>query len=322
MGKRIEGRVDVSCEYGFLEDINKIIPNFASYDLLSENDEWKYFMIVKELFEKKSNLYIDFDPWDKIEDDQFVRFLQKSGAVNFIKMPEKDKLDTYTSLISFVKEDPLKTSYPGVPVTVDITNWIKHIKPLSEEIFFKVHPSRLINDFLGWSFIGNLKIPVNAAIIIDRYAFKYDNVIKKNLTEILKHLIPEELEGDFDLCLITDEEESMDFKKLKSLVTKEFKNLHKKCSLNLSIFTLFRNISTHDRKIITNYYIISSGNSFDYYFNDNITVDTSLTLTPLLYRNDLLKELELIRFICNKYQPKIASQNRILGIGKKENSNK
>lgn len=316
MDKRIKGRVDVSCEYGFLDEFVKIIP---SYNLYDENDDLKYFMIVKELFLKNSNLHVDFDPQEKIESNQFIRLLIKSGAVNFINMPRKEKLDTYSSLISFVKEYPLKSPYAGVPLTVDITNWIKHIKPLSEEMFFKVHPSRSINDFLGWSFIGYLKIPVNAAIIIDRYAFKYENSIKRNITEILKHLIPDDLESDFDLCLITDEEESLDFKKLKSLVTKEFKNLHKKCSLNLSIFTLrSHHISTHDRKIITNYYIIKSGNSFDYYNNDNITVDTSLTLTPLLYRNDLFKELELIRFICNNYKPKIASQNRILGIGKKE----
>ena len=188
MDKRIKGRVDVSCEYGFLDEFVKIIP---SYNLYDENDDLKYFMIVKELFLKNSNLHVDFDPQEKIESNQFIRLLIKSGSVNFINMPGKEKLDTYTSLISFVKEDPLKSPYAGVPLTFDIKNWIERVKPVSKETSVKVHPNRSFNEFTGWSFLERLKIPINSAIIIDRYAFKYENSIKKNLTEILKHLIPE-----------------------------------------------------------------------------------------------------------------------------------
>ena len=87
MDKRIKGRVDVSCEYGFLDEFVKIIP---SYNLYDENDDLKYFMIVKELFLKNSNLHVDFDPQEKIESNQFIRLLIKSGSVNFINMPGKE----------------------------------------------------------------------------------------------------------------------------------------------------------------------------------------------------------------------------------------
>jgi hypothetical protein len=74
----------------------------------------------------------------------------------------------------------------------------------------------------------------------------------------------------------------------------------------------------HDREILTNYYRISSGNSFNYYsFQGEIVVNTKLDFNPILstnYENYISKLNELFDFIRGSNEKHGLKRNKLFEV--------
>ena len=116
------------------------------------------------------------------------------------------------------------------------------------------------------------RTPVNSMILIDRYLFRDFRQGIANLKLILSEILPDRIKGRFDvLLLFSDGQECLDIKVYDMkwfvrLLWNECKNL-RTFDINLEILiindenkTLWD--STHDRRIITNYYRVIASHGF------------------------------------------------------------
>lgn len=119
---------------------------------------------------------------------------------------------------------------------------------------------------------NNPRTPVNSMILIDRYIFRDFRLGIANLKLILSEVLPDRIKGRFDvLLLFSDGQECLDQKVYNmawfaKLLWNECKNL-RKYDINLEVLIVNDENkdlweSTHDRRIITNYYRVIATHGF------------------------------------------------------------
>jgi hypothetical protein len=138
-----------------------------------------------------------------------------------------------------------------------------------EEKKIPLYPSRK-NHTWADVFSHVKKIPVNALVIVDRYIFSYENTYRsncfdglKNVKDILKNALPENLSRDFHVLIIFDNESiDNEFNLIKFANALEFfkKNeLKRPYNIIIELYSIsnkcFNYEQTHNRKIISNYYM-------------------------------------------------------------------
>ena len=105
-------------------------------------------------------------------------------------------------------------------------------------------------------------IPINAAIIIDNYIFNAFDRRKSSLYNLVTALVPEGLTIPFHLTIFVNNGKN-DLKKEKmNQVVTEIHELKLGSEIKVSIVAHMSGEITHDRKILTNYHLITSGRGF------------------------------------------------------------
>lgn len=104
--------------------------------------------------------------------------------------------------------------------------------------------------------------PVNAAIIIDNYIFHTFNRRKPSLYSLIKALVPEGLSIPFHLTIFVNNGKNDLKKERMEQVVKEIHELKLGSEIRVSIVAHMSGDITHDRKILTNYHLITSGRGF------------------------------------------------------------
>ena len=175
--------------------------------------------------------------------------------------------------------------------------WKKVINSLSSKITLKVDKNYSINEFKGWSFLNEISLPINAAIIADNFIMDKPETYEFNIFSIIEKILPEELDNiDFDLAIITKRDLVNPRGKWGKLNT-FIKEIRKKYVVNLSIFCTPSD-EPHDRDIITNYFRVHSGHSLDYYNKNNrIAKDTTIQFSGLNCSNDNTHRLLLNNYV-------------------------
>lgn len=117
-------------------------------------------------------------------------------------------------------------------------------------------------------------MPSNALVIIDRYIFGYDGKVKSgyrdgiiNIEKILSNVLPPVLSCDYHVLILFDEKQSndkyFDINKI-GLILEDYKKDHLKRPYNIDIelFSVsskaYNYEDTHNRRIISNYFICSA----------------------------------------------------------------
>lgn len=315
MNNVIDQKIDTYCHKDFIDHIDNALKEKYFVDLITDKKEESIFIIMK-LFSENSNLYISSNITDLFASNTFFKLMFKHGTCNAKHIEE----DTFFKNHSFGIVFKINKSQDekNIPCTFHLNDWSEKILGLSRQISLKVDQYSKINEFLGWSFLLKVGIPVNAAIIVDRYAFKNVESIKSNITDLLVNLIPRTISEDFHLTIITQENQSINPSEIKKILLSGIKSQIKDIHIDLSVYLLKNIPETHDRRVITNYYTITCGNSFAFYSNrggKRINVSTRVTLTPVLFRNEVAIELEQIRYLCSMYKARIEGRNRLLKNG-------
>ncbi len=150
----------------------------------------------------------------------------------------------------------------------------------------------------NWSFLKNRLAPANAAIISDRYCLIEDGaVIKENMFSLLRNILPVSLaDMDFHLAIFTTYLKKGATKKdkpepglaqlqpLHQALADFIQTLHLPYSVECSI--VVSNEVKHDRELVTNYYRLNSGSTFNYFKGGKPLTETTLSVFPFGFRVD------------------------------------
>lgn len=131
-------------------------------------------------------------------------------------------------------------------------------------------PISATGNIQNWSFLEHFRYPSNAAVIADSYILSDNSLLDQNIIEIIKYILPENIEGEYDLTILTHDviniEKSFDY------LNQVFKELLS-YEINLSIgLTERARLGTHDRHIITNYCKYSSMYGFNLFKKSGVNL--------------------------------------------------
>ena len=316
------------CQLKFLENIFANIPGAPFNNVIfDENNDYQDWIYLCEIIFSNSMLYID-DINGLVEKSKNNPFFQKlinrnnsGGSI----INEESLIDSINDDNDFVcKIKPTSLHYynddlinANVGLFFETANtWRNSIRNISARKSFSIHRDNRFCTFPGWNFIDNLKLrlPTNAAIISDRYFLQRENNYQNNIYSILNNILPLELTNcSFHLSIITRFDNIYKFDQAYNSI-----NNYLIRSFNYKIdFTLYNagRDCPHDRDIVTNYYRLNSGNSFDYYNrNGNIICNTQLeyfALNSESQNNHSLK-LKLFKEVMIKSESIGPKKNRLI----------
>lgn len=285
----------------FLKFLFENVPKISLEDVLL--DDKKSFIAwekITDLLFNKCDLYLNTTPNEFISlstTNPFIRKIieaQNGGRIK-VNIQQKDfdyGKPIYPSSIYFLE----KNITPKNAVFISsFENWSTKIVDLSKHKSIAINSLPHLNDLKNWNFLREISLPINSAVIVDRYILTNKGDLEKNLYSILENLIGcSSAEDKFHLSIITQKNQI--FSAEKNLVYNEIKNfLRKKFGDNVEfgLSLVSRNVP-HDREILTNYYRIKSPNSFNFFnYDSSISCETILEIAPL--NVDDLKSLK------NKY---------------------
>lgn len=141
---------------------------------------------------------------------------------------------------------------------------IENAKFLFQEGLISI--SKKENHLKNWDFVSKYKHPCNSLIIVDNYILKDEKKIEKNLILLLKELLPTRLKKEFQLVIITDNNQTNIIKDRYEFLLKQLKSMDKPYKIVLKIIT--QAIDNHDRNLLTNYLWINSGCGFSIFNYD------------------------------------------------------
>ncbi len=141
----------------------------------------------------------------------------------------------------------------------------------------------------NWNFANQFKHPFNAMVIADNYAFADDfdrtdkrKLIKENIIELLRNILPKKLEKQiFHLTIIVEKDAIRNIENQHKFLTFQLSKLFD-YKIELTILKVSKR-NLHDRNIITNYTWINSGFGFSLFRNKRVRKDTHLSFYPVTY---------------------------------------
>ena len=320
-------KIKTYSECKFLDEIFSNVPNNTFSELLlASNNEIANWNHLFELIYHKSELSLfDCKKEDLVLKAKANPFYQKlinqslTGAtrLNFNSNLNPELIDW--KQVPFGSLHYYRGSILSKPQNLLICNldsWKDEIGSVSSAKSFQVSSVVGNNTFPGWQFLEKINLPCDAAIIFDRYVLKKPSDLDNNLFAILSNLIPKNGLNEFHLTIMAKKSECSDFLKTKNKIeTFLNKNYNSKVKVG---FVLADKDLPHDREILTNYYRISSGNSFNYYSpQNNIVVNTKLDFIPVLstdYKNYVSKLNELYVFVQGIHETHGNKRNKIFDL--------
>ena len=320
-------KIKTYSECKFLDEIFSNVPNSAFGELLlaSNNEITKWNYLFELIYQKSELSLFDCKKEDLVLKAKANPFYQKlinqslSGSIrlNFNNSLNPEKIDwkqvPFGSVHCYFKSILNK---PQNLLICNFDNWKDKIATISNAKSYQVSSVVRNNTFSGWQFLKKFNLPCDAAIIFDRYVLKNPSDLENNLFAILGNIIPEDVQDDFHLTIMAKKSECSDFLKSKNKIESFLKkNYNSRVKVG---FVLADKDLPHDREILTNYYRISSGNSFNYYSSQNkIVLDTKLDFIPVLssdYKNFISKLNELYVFVQGIHETHGNKRNKIFDL--------
>lgn len=174
-----------------------------------------------------------------------------------------------------------------------LNNWndLRNLKPRTISPRFK--DNYTLN---GWSDLKSLVIPCNSVLICDNYLFSYTGSFENNFSKLIDAFLPNNKKGEFHLVIITsvfygyDKTKKQNTTKIEKIY-KTILNILNEKGFEKAVFTLVEATveDTHDRHIYTNYQVIKSGHSFNYFNKESrvsLLQSTTLDIISLIAKND------------------------------------
>ncbi len=283
----------------FLKDIFENVPTFSIVDeLINENENILPWQKLTEMIFQKCELNIKSNLHDFISVSKtnplFAKIIdaQNNGKIKVLFSGQTPNLDNHKTPTSVHFTD-IVPNQVNCALVSNSENWKLNILNLSISESIRVNEDIVLNDFNGWSFISNIKLPINSAIIVDRYILSNKTEVEKNLFSILRNLIVNSKGKEkFQLTIITHKNELFDDGKKVYDFIKQFLENNFPNKVEFGLVLPYKKVP-HDRNLITNFYRIKSLNSFNFYkYDSSVKYNTEVEILPL--NADKLKSLENI----------------------------
>ena len=144
----------------------------------------------------------------------------------------------------------------------------------------------------SWSelFAEKERIPANSIIIVDRYLFGFEGKLRSgyldgvnNIKQILKSALPDNVTCDFHVLVVFDASSSKDNYFDLDVVAKDLENfkvnvLNKPYPVEIELFSVSsKNLQygeTHNRRILSNYYIVTADHLLKVFKRDGSAITT------------------------------------------------
>lgn len=281
---------DIYCQYEFLDFfINQLKGKDLIEYLNSGND---YGIDLYRLLFNSSRVQLDKSTEEIIQLSKvnpYVNKLLKSQSLkpSLIKIPSLifDAINPnmiFFLAISQLDAEKLQEKYGMWFFSKD------NIGKVKELFRFMNHNFSSRNEFQNFDFFHKYCHPCNALIMTDDYFFTtgkvYDeSAISKNLSPILKRILPKKLGVDFQITIISSPKDvSLDFNKIH----KSIKEITMTYNYDIKVNFVVSNF--HERHIFTNYYKITADKGFkNIGKNDNWVYDkNSFEFRSIFHSND------------------------------------
>lgn len=266
-------KIETYISVEMLEEIFNSFPTGSFLDILfspKQNEIDIYRSIYSLIFKRSFLLVNDYNSLvQKAKENPFFQLLINNRVSGGSEIYEDNDLentvckdDINPSALAYLNSSKLNPKC----LLIDQNIWKEKTLSLSTFRSFIVNRNIDHNEFLGWSFLQNIKVPTNALVLTDNYILN-EGDFKMNLFRILDGILPLSIENglSFHLSFITSNrlDPAYVMSRLESI--KVFvDSLRTNYETKVSIFLVAKN-NLHDRDLITNYYRLKSGHSLNYY---------------------------------------------------------
>lgn len=245
----------------------------------NREDQNSWFVILT----KQNIIYLDKDVYKELDyDDPLFTFSEsynvmfKTSPVNYNEIvktaPQKVLDNPQCAYLLDADVDTTDLLQKAFGIICQSTSRLKDCiltSPQSKITLLESEQLRSWKDL----FNDGIAIPSNSLVVIDRYIFAYEGKIKcgykdgvANIEHIIANTLPQKLACDYDILILFDESKSNDrFYSIDkvALELENFKNkLNRPYQINIELFSVSSEAknyeNTHNRKIISNYFIASA----------------------------------------------------------------
>ncbi len=231
----------------------------------AEDDSYRFFINLKNLFFTKSTIHLDSLSLFKNSDNKIIEHFRKLAGT-YVKIIDFDTFEYLDdeeyqtvfkpNIIQFRKAAKLDKNKGFLKISCD-DDVMEKSKSIFDAHVVTTFKNDMQNKFSDWSMLQQIKLPSNSVIIADYYILKEDGI--KNLLSILKNIIPTQIESSFPFHItILGNEGEVRTNNLELL--KEF--IRSKSNIYLNIYSMSK-IELHDRFVISNYWFLNIGHSMD-----------------------------------------------------------
>lgn len=280
-------RLPVYCQLSFLISFLQNRPQSNDVVESSEEKKWRMF---SEMIHSNSETYIDATEEMIKTNMNYTKFLLKAHSAGNISLK--------TFMHEQLDDDFFQTVNPHTIFLFSDKEKCKEYQDdygmlfISEEDIYKSQITQPFDEELsqldpqyGWSILYKYKHPCNAMVIADNYLLDDPSLIEKNLLEVLRRILPDELrKTDFHLTIITN---CKDFKTQKYNIKNRCDFLDKKILAFKKPYKIVLKIigtpgsdlhKLHDRNIITNHIRFYSGKGISLSKNVKFQANTRVTI--------------------------------------------
>lgn len=259
------------------ESLEKICIEEMSKDL-KDQSSWFVILTKQNIIYLDKNIYehLDYsDPLFTFSESYQIEF--KKSEVNYNEIlkdkPEAVLNEPQAAFLLDVKEDAAEMIQKEYGVICQSTEDLTLCKLAASDVKLTLFTGSIEH---SWKelFDDGTKMPSNALIIIDRYIFGYEGKAKsgyndgiENIERILLNVLPSTLNCDYHVLILFDEKQSSDrnFDLSKvDLMLECFKRdyLKRPYNIDIELFSVsskaYNYECTHNREIISNYFISSA----------------------------------------------------------------
>ena len=268
----------------------------------ASEDDYKARILtnIKSLLHRRSDIYMDCD---LNQDHVYLRKIKRQRASfsgpklldfsqSFQKLVDKEYIENHVTPSSFHLHDGPEVYADNSILCARPQDWYKTLQKVSkagEE--YKISPVKKLHTFPGWKqlvFKHEIhQYPMNSLIIADNFIWGTRSESKearsKNIFDILKNLLPINLNQTFHLTIILSREK---FEGRGTLILETIKKVIKELNLKYSVEVGVYLLKYHAREILSNYWRITLNHAFDFYNKDgSINQKSSLEFVPLNWKD-------------------------------------
>jgi len=302
-----------------IEVLKSFYNSKPSTDPSEDSKAWEEWLAFKKFLKEKTNLYLLANCLKEDAKQNYLGDLTTGRGNAKQGIEEASNYNGYQSIYFINKinhskiSKKIKISSLAHASSKDFLELWKNLSFYNKTTSYIVNPKN--NKLFPWKRIKEYVTAITDLVIVDPYIFKSPHLLDNNLFTLIEHLIINKKQSThITIISYVDKDNSFDIEDAYSKMKNYFNNNN--LNITLSIVLTPPHKQLHDRYIYSNYFFVYSGNSFNYYKEDNtLKIKESRiefnSYCNIDYHKQSLEQLNIIKNMI-EYMPIVYKKN-ILG---------